>query len=125
MSPITAAGVIPGIYFSNNNIINNIRKTERSEAEIMARVVASTKWTTTVYDLEGKASECSLIDAKERVATGRWTYESPEQIVEVKETEDNAVVTEVAAEVAEIPEAEEAEAVKKNVARGGNRNRKK
>ena len=47
----------------------------------MAKIASNTPGVVTVYDEDGKASVCALVDAKERVATGRWTYEPPVLIV--------------------------------------------
>ena len=44
-----------------------------------------------IYDKEGNQKELESVDAREYVATGRWSYEPPEPVaeivIEVKEQE--------------------------------------
>ena len=43
----------------------------------MAKIARNTPGVVTVYDEDGNSSVCALVDAKERVLTGRWSYKSP------------------------------------------------
>lgn len=88
----------------------------------MAKVAKNTSWVVTVYDLEGNPSVCSLIDAKERVQTGRWTYSPP--VVEGKaKMADKPEAAEVEPQVE--PKPNPVKEVKKDGAGNGGRKRKK
>lgn len=90
----------------------------------MAKVAKNTSWVVTVYDLEGNPSVCSLIDAKERVQTGRWTY-SP-LAAEVKaEMIEEPEAAEVKPQVEPKPKPKPAKEVKKDGTDSGGRKRKK
>lgn len=90
----------------------------------MAKVAKNTSWVVTVYDLEGNPSVCSLIDAKERVQTGRWTYSPP--VAEVKaEMSEEPEAAEVKPQVEPKPKPKPAKEVKKDGTGNGGRKRKK
>lgn len=83
----------------------------------MAKIAQNTPGVVTVYDADGVASVCALVDAKERLKTGRWSYEPPP----AKEPEPPPAPvdeTEAAPEEAEPPEE-----VKPDEPRSGGRKR--
>lgn len=43
----------------------------------MAKTAQNSPGVVTVYDADGVPSVCALVDAKERVKTGRWSYAPP------------------------------------------------
>lgn len=90
----------------------------------MAKVAKNTSWVVTVYDLEGNPSVCSLIDAKERVQTGRWTYSPPAAEVKAEMIEEPEAA-EVKPQVEPNPKPKPAKEVKKDGTGNGGRKRKK
>lgn len=90
----------------------------------MAKVAKNTSWVVTVYDLEGNPSVCSLIDAKERVQTGRWTYSPPAAEVKAEMIEEPEAA-EVKSQIEPKPKPKPAKEVKKDGTGNGGRNREK